>query len=610
MLIFMVLDLPINFTGFWMILPIVIALKILFYAAFGLYEMLLDHFGFEDAFKIFAVAIGSNIFLALFFGFTGIEFVGMSMFVFIAPLEIIFLALPRVAKRTINMLKLNLEWRNALGKRTLIIGAGDGGEMVLKEIYRNKALNNIPVGFVDDDYNKIGSRLNGIRILGPVDNILEFIDFYRVEEIIIAIANMNLKKLQDIVKLISEKNITIKRLPLMTEVKEGQQTKIIDVKVEDLLNRDEIHLENKELVKLIEDKVVLVTGGGGSIGSELSRQIARLKPKKLIIFDIYENNAYEIQMELMQDFRRHHDDLDLTVLIGSVYNYDRLEKVFKAFNIDMIFHAAAYKHVPLMEDSPEEAIRTNVLGTYNVVKLADKYKVSNFLLVSSDKAVRPTNIMGASKRYAELIIQAFSEVSTTKFSAVRFGNVLGSNGSVIPLFKKQITAGGPVTVTDKEITRYFMTIPEAVTLILQSAVYAKGGEIFVLDMGEPVKIKDLAEKMIRLAGYKPYEDIDIIFTGLRPGEKLFEELLVDPKDNLKTNNNKIFIEDRKHANGSKFEFETFKNITEKLEILDSVSLKDEIAKVIKSYDCEGLCNVKKEDKVDETLIEQGSRVIS
>jgi FlaA1/EpsC-like NDP-sugar epimerase len=367
----------------------------------------------------------------------------------------------------------------------------------------------------------------------------------------------------------------------MSDVEDRPQ--IIDVKIEDLLNRDEIKLDDTRIKGFIQGEVVLVTGGGGSIGSELCRQIADLEPKQLIIFDIYENNAYDIQQELLRKFSKAHKKLNLKVLIGSVYNRERLESVFKAYQPTIVFHAAAYKHVPLMEDSAVEAVRTNVIGTYNTSSLANQYNVKKFVLVSSDKAVRSTNVMGATKRYAELIVQEQQEHSSvTKFSAVRFGNVLGSNGSVIPLFKKQIADGGPVTVTHQDITRYFMTIPEAVGLILQCGVYANGGEVFILDMGEPVKIKDLAEKMISLTGLKPYEDIKIEFTGLRPGEKLFEELLVDhDHDNQhKTENQKIYIEKQKVVEKDELELN---QIIETIEQLDNEEIKAFVGSVIKTY---------------------------
>ncbi|MFW5838912.1 MAG: polysaccharide biosynthesis protein [Bacillota bacterium] len=586
-LLFYLLDITISFTNIAMILPVIIALKLLFYAAFGLYSMLLDHFGFEDAFKVFLVVIISNTFLMFFFMFTNVDFINWSAFIFISPLEILLLLAPRIAKRAINYIRMNLDWNQALGTRTLIVGAGDGGELVLKEIYRNKKLLNIPIAFIDDNYNKIGSKLSGVKIVGPISNLSKYIHLFHIEEVIIAIKNISYKKLQELVTVISEEDVKIKRLPIMEEMDKNEKPKIMDVKVEDLLSRGEIELNNDDIEAFIEDEVVLVTGGGGSIGSELSRQIAELNPKTLIIFDIYENNAYDIQMEISRMCAKKKCKNKLEVIIGSVYNEARLKRVFETFKPTIVLHAAAYKHVPLMEDSPQEAVRTNVLGTYNVAKLSQEFGVKNMVLVSSDKAVRPTNIMGATKRYAELIIEYFDKQSeNTNYSAVRFGNVLGSNGSVIPLFKKQIEDGGPVTVTHPEITRYFMTIPEAVSLILQSAVYAKGGEIFVLDMGEPMKIKDLAEKMIKLVGLKPHRDIDIIYTGLRPGEKLYEELLVDTTNNIKTPNRKIFIEDSRSNGKVIFEKEAFTQVIKDIETMSTLKMKETIAAIIPSYTCD------------------------
>ncbi len=584
--VFRVFDISIDYRSIFMILPIIIVLKIIFYTAFGLYRMLLDHFGFEDGFRIFMVVVVSNVFLSFFFGVTQIEFVRWMAFIFIAPLEMMLITFPRIVKRAISYLRTNMDWRSSLGARTLIIGAGDGGEMVLKEIYRNKNLPNIPIAFIDDDFDKIGSRLSGIDILGPITRTPEYIDQLKIEEVIIAIKNISYRKLQGLLKMFSEKHVRIKRLPLMEEMDSNQPHKIIDVKIEDLLERDEIHLDNDGLEAFINQKTVLVTGGGGSIGSELCRQIIYLKPKKLVIFDIYENSTYDIQQELHRVITREKLKSSIEVVIGSVYNYERLKQVFEKYKPQLVFHAAAYKHVPLMEDSPQEAIRTNIIGTYNTAKLSDDYRVQKFTLVSSDKAVRPTNIMGATKRYAELIIQHFDQISEkTSYSAVRFGNVLGSNGSVIPLFKKQIEEGGPITVTHPDITRFFMTIPESVSLILQSAVYADGGEIFVLDMGEPVKIKDLAEKMIRLAGYRPYVDIDILYSGLRKGEKLFEELLVDPNVNIKTPNKKIFIEDHTNNGKTHYSDEDFTSIIADIDTKDGNVIKKHLANVIKSYKC-------------------------
>ncbi|HOI46534.1 MAG TPA: nucleoside-diphosphate sugar epimerase/dehydratase [Bacilli bacterium] len=575
-------DIPIDVNKVLIGLPLVIAFKLAAYYLFGLYKMVTNHVGFEDIIKISVIAILSNLVVVLFYAITKTEFMNKFAFVFITPLEIALITLPRIIKRLINYFKSNIEWNKSLGKRTLIVGAGNGGELVLKEIYRNARLNNIPVAFVDDDQEKIGSKLLGVKIIGPIKDIKIFIDDYNIEEVIIAIANIESVQLREIVELVSEKHIKIKRLPLLTEIGANETRKIIDVKIEDLLNRDEIHLDNDQIESFIKDKIILVTGGGGSIGSELCRQIVTFKPKQLIIFDIYENNAYDIQMELERKFHKEHVGSCLKVFIGSVYNEDRLRTIFEEFKPQIVFHAAAYKHVPLMEDSAVEALRTNVLGTYNVAKLSSEFKVEKMVLVSSDKAVRPTNVMGATKRYAEMIIQYFDSVSETNYSAVRFGNVLGSNGSVVPLFKKQIEDGGPVTVTHPEITRFFMTIPESVSLILQSAVYAKGGEIFILDMGEPVKIKDLAEKMIRLAGFRPNIDIEIEYTGLRPGEKLYEELLLDiSKNSIKTDNKKIFIESNGHTD-QKVNNEIVEAI-DHIETLTNVESKELLKKLVKTY---------------------------
>ena len=362
-------------------------------------------------------------------------------------------------------------------------------------------------------------------------------------------------------------------MPLISEMQGPNDKRIIDVDLEDLLSREPVKLDNHQVGDMLNGKSVLVTGAGGSIGSELVRQIFNTHPKTLVLFDIYENSTYEIQMELTRRIREEKiADINLVTLIGSTYNETRVEQIIKKYKPDYIYHAAAYKHVPLMEDSPAEAIRTNVIGTYNVAKMADKYGVKKMVLVSTDKAVRPTNVMGATKRFAETIIQYFSEKSKTKYAAVRFGNVLGSNGSVVPLFKKQIEMGGPITITDKEIIRYFMTIPEAVSLILQCGLFAEGGEIFILDMGQPVKIINLAERLIRQAGLTPYKDIDIIETGLRPGEKLYEEILLDKENQTKTENEKIYIEKKEKVNNN---------------------LENDVKESSKAFDMEETCDVKK-----------------
>lgn len=572
-------------------LPFIVLFKILFMNFAGIYRMLSRHVGFEDVMRISFVAIISNIIIVIFIAVSEQMFMYKSAYIVITPIEIIILTIPRVFNRIQIFFKTNFFVNMNEGKRTLIIGAGSAGELVLKELYRNKDLSNHPVAFVDDNPKKIGNRLGGILIVGPIEKIGQFIEDYNVDEIVLAIADYPIDKLNWLVNEVAKYKIKIKKLMSYSDVDKGAP-KLVNVKVEDLLNRQVIHLDNQGINDFIKGEVVMVTGGGGSIGSELCRQIAELKPKSLIIFDIYENNAYEIQQELLRKFTKEGrcHDLDLIVRIGSVYNKTRLESIFNEFRPTIVFHAAAYKHVPLMEDSAVEAVRTNVIGTYNAAELSNKYGVKKFVLVSSDKAVRSINVMGATKRFAELIIQNHQKTNKTKFSAVRFGNVLGSNGSVIPLFKKQIEDGGPVTVTHPDINRFFMTIPEAVSLILQCAVYAEGGEVFVLDMGQPVKIVDLAEKMISLAGLEPHKDIKIEFTGLRPGEKLYEELLVDHKydDHKATSNDKIFIEIQRDVKDDEL---TIQEIVETFEQKTNEEVKLMVSSVVKTYKVNGHLDV-------------------
>ncbi len=427
-------------------------------------------------------------------------------------------------------------------KNTMIIGGGEAARMLIDEISRNTTQDKAYVRcIIDDNKQKKGSRIRGVPIVGDRHVINEAVDKYKIEQIIICIPSSSKETIAKIVAECQKTKCEIKILPsiyaTMTEDIKDIATKIRPIKYEDFLGRDQIVVNDDEIMKQITGKTILVTGGGGSIGSELCRQIAKANPRLLIIFDIYENNAYEIQQELYRDY----PELNLQTIIGSVRDYARLEKVFREYHPDQVYHAAAHKHVPLMECSPNEAIKNNCLGTLNTVKLADKYGVSKFILVSTDKAVRPTNIMGASKRICEMIIQCYDKKSETSYVAVRFGNVLGSNGSVIPLFLKQIENGGPVTVTHKNVTRYFMTIPEAVSLILQASVYAEGGEIFVLDMGKPIKIYNLAKQIIRYKGLEPGKDIKITITGLRPGEKLYEEMLMEEEGLKETPNRLIHI---------------------------------------------------------------------
>lgn len=424
--------------------------------------------------------------------------------------------------------------------RTMIVGAGEAGNMLLKELVGSSHLNRKIVCIIDDDRTKIGTYLHGVPVAGTAKQIPPLAERYGVNEIIVAIPSASSSEKKKILESCSRAvGCNVLTLPGIYQIINGDVhvSMLRKIEINDLLGREPVDLRMETIMRYVKGKTVLVTGGGGSIGSEICRQIAGYAPRTLILFDIYENSAYDVRGELLYQY----PDLDLQVLIGSVRNEKRVNTIFSTYRPELVFHAAAHKHVPLMEDSPNEAIKNNVLGTWNVAKAADAYHAKKMVLISTDKAVRPTNIMGASKRVCELIVQSFAQTSKTEYAAVRFGNVLGSNGSVVPLFQKQIAHGGPVTVTHPDIIRYFMTIPEAVHLVLQCGALAEGGEIFILDMGEPVKILDLAENMIRLSGLEPGKDIPITFTGLRPGEKLYEELLIS-LDNLKTTENKqIFV---------------------------------------------------------------------
>lgn len=424
--------------------------------------------------------------------------------------------------------------------KVLIVGAGSAGDIVIQELKNNPKLLKKPIGIVDDDIKKQCRRMHNVPIIGMVKDIDTIVTKYDIDEIIIAIANISRKDKKNIIEVCKKTKCKLKTIPGIFEIIDGKVDikKIRDVQIEDLLGREQVKVNLDEISGYLQNKVVLVTGGGGSIGSELCRQVSSLNPKQLIILDNYENNAYAIQQELV---RKYGTSLNLITVIASIREEKRMDDIFKKYKPEVVFHAAAHKHVPLMEKNPSEAVKNNIFGTKNVAVLADKYKVKRFVLISTDKAVNPTNIMGATKRAAEMIIQTMNEKSETEFVAVRFGNVLGSNGSVIPLFKKQIEEGGPITITHPEITRYFMTIPEAVQLVIQAGAMTKGGEIFVLDMGEPVKIVDLAKNLIKLSGFEPDVDIFIEFTGLRPGEKLYEELLMSEEGLTDTSHEKIFI---------------------------------------------------------------------
>ncbi|MDD5831751.1 MAG: nucleoside-diphosphate sugar epimerase/dehydratase [Lachnospira sp.] len=465
--------------------------------------------------------------------------------------------------------------------KIMIIGAGEATSVLMREISNSRYLDNSKVVcIIDDDLGKVGKYIRGVKIVGTRDHIKEYARYYDIDEIIFAIPSASTKDKREILNICKETSCNLKILPGVYQMVDGEINikDLRNVDVLDLLGRDPVKVDIESIMGYVKDKTVLVTGGGGSIGSELCRQIVSHKPKCLVIFDIYENNAYDIQQELKIKY----PDANVVTLIGSIRNTSRLESVFEQYKPDIVYHAAAHKHVPLMEVSPNEAIKNNVVGTWNVAKMADKYGVKKFVMISTDKAVNPTNVMGATKRICEMIIQSFNEKSKTDFVAVRFGNVLGSNGSVIPLFKRQIEAGGPVTVTHPDIIRYFMTIPEAVSLVLQAGAYAKGGEIFILDMGEPVKIDDLAKNLIRLSGYTLGVDMEIKYTGLRPGEKLYEELLMNEEGMQDTDNKLIHI-------GRPIEFDK-EHFYEKLEELkemayaeDSADIRKKIMEVVDTY---------------------------
>lgn len=523
--------------------------------SFGAYARQWRFFNLRDYIMcFFALFIGNALAFAMFFLFgkpIGIGF-SLAYFIICTAGVLTFRALFRTA-----FLKTQYSGRIENSAKTLIVGAGAAGQLVLEEIRRarydmsNPSNDYLPVCFADDDASKLYRNIKGLPVKGTTDDIPQICQSEGIEQIIVAIPSTTPKNRKRILEICSKTECKIKLVPYLSEIYiDGEKPKLMqevkDINIDDLLGREPITFDKTEIKNFVEGKVCLVTGGGGSIGSELVRQIAKYNPKQIIIVDIYENNAYDIQQELILDYG---DKLNLVTLIASVRDYDKMDKIFNEYRPNLVFHAAAHKHVPLMETVPEEAVKNNIFGTFNVATLAEFYKADKFVLISTDKAVNPTNVMGATKRCCEMIIQYKAQYSTTtEFVATRFGNVLGSNGSVIPLFKRQIENNKPLTVTHPDIIRYFMTIPEAVSLVLEAGAMAKGGEIFVLDMGEPVKILTLAENLIRMYGKVPYKDVEIKFTGLRPGEKLYEELLMNEEGLKSTANKKIFIGKQIHIN--------------------------------------------------------------
>ena len=509
---------------------------ILFYI-FRLYHSLWIFAGINELENIISACVLSAIIQAI-----GMNLTGYTMprtFYFSYPFFLItFVSATRFAYRALRQALYRSQSRNT-GVNVMVIGAGEAANMIIKEIISSRYLHKTVKCVIDDSPDKIGSYIHGIKVVGNRYTIIANAKRYKIHEINIAMPSVSKKRIREIISICKETGCRLKILPGLYQFMTGEASvsQLRDVEVEDLLVRDPIEVDLDSIMGYVKNKTILVTGGGGSIGSELCRQIASHEPKHLIILDIYENGVYDVQQELIHQY----PNLKLTVLIASVRNTNRINKIFEVYRPEIVYHAAAHKHVPLMEDSPNEAIKNNVFGTLKTVRAADRYGTERFVLISTDKAVNPTNIMGASKRICEMIIQTYNKMSETEFVAVRFGNVMSSNGSVIPLFKKQIAAGGPVTVTDPEVIRYFMTIQEAVALVLQAGAYARGGEIFVLDMGEPVKIIDLARHLISLSGFIPDEEIKIQIIGLRPGEKLFEELLMKEEGMQETENKLIHI---------------------------------------------------------------------
>ena len=586
----------------WSSLPATLVIAIIVFYVFRLYSSLWVYAGVTELLYLAAACIVDTLLntVTILLNYRDQEYpLPRSWYFIYGTLLLAFMFISRYSYRAVRtFFGKKVDEKNL--KRVLVVGAGEAGNSIIKEISGSRFVNMHIVGFVDDDKSKIGKYMHGVKVLGDRNDIIEIANEYLVDEIIIAIPTASAKETKAILDICKQTGCELKRLPGMYQLVNGDVSisKLKDVDVNDLLGRDPITVDLDSIMGYVSDKVVMVTGGGGSIGSELCRQIASHNPKQLVIVDIYENTTYDIQQEL----KRNYPELDLVVLIASVRNTKRMDLIFDKYRPEIVYHAAAHKHVPLMEDSPNEAVKNNVLGTWKVVQAADKYNVKRFVMISTDKAVNPTNIMGATKRICEMIIQTYNNRSKTEYVAVRFGNVLGSNGSVIPLFKRQMAAGGPLTVTHPDIIRYFMTIPEAVSLVLEAGAFAKGGEIFVLDMGEPVKIADLAKNLIRLSGYTLGVDMDIKYTGLRPGEKLYEELLVKEEGIQKTENNLIYI-------GKPLEFNEVHFLSglrelEEAAMNESLNVKQIVSEIVPTYHIRQE-DLKRDEAVNKELRELG-----
>ena len=546
----------------------VIVYQIVFHLA-GRYKAIIRYEDGKDYFIYFMLCMVSSIIIAIVRKIFHIFMLERTKLIILAG---IFISLMMIAYRLViryilvnDIVNRGINVNKTNQKNLLIIGAGNAAHEIIKTIHTKMTENYNIIGIIDDNQKRLNYTVSGVKIIGNRNDIIKICKEKNIDLIFFSIANIDSQNKKEILNICQATNAKVRILPGIREIINNKDvfSSLRDVEIEDILGRDPVKLDNENIENLIKDKVILVTGAGGSIGSELCRQITKYKPQKLVMLDIYENNLYDIEQELKYKFPK----IEIDAIIASVRDKKRLRQIFEKYKPYLVFHAAAHKHVPLMENSPLEAIKNNIFGTYNVTNACDEFGVKRFILISTDKAVNPTNIMGATKRMCEMIVQAKNKVSKTEFAAVRFGNVLGSNGSVVPLFKKQITEGGPVTVTHKDITRFFMTIPEAVELVLQAMTYANGGEIFVLDMGEPVKIYDLAVSLIKLSGYIPNEDIEIKITGLRPGEKLYEELLMGEEGLEKTAHNKIFVAEPLDI--------TMQEVQEKLNSLNKLLEKDD-----------------------------------
>ncbi|MFZ7131027.1 MAG: polysaccharide biosynthesis protein [Eubacteriales bacterium] len=556
--------------------------KIVVFYIFKMYSSLWKYASIEELMQVvFASLVATMATVSLL---TAMQLtMPRSIYILTALIDIVLVGGVRFFYRFIRRARRPSFYLNKKGrKNVLVIGGGEAGSLLVKEYKSNPESDSIPVAILDDDKSKQGLELNGVKIVGTTKDFIKISEKYDIDEAVIAIPSADNKTIKDILELAKKTDVKMRTLPSIYNLADGKVkiSQIRDVSIEDLLGRDEVKLHIEDLEKLITDKSILVTGGGGSIGSELCRQICKFNPNRLNIVDVYENHAYQLELDL----KKQYPNLEINLIIASVRDPKRLDEVFRKFKPQVVFHAAAHKHVPIMENNPKEAVKNNVFGTYNMVNVSKNHKVEKFVMISTDKAVNPTNVMGATKRLSEMIVQSQKGKSPTDFVAVRFGNVLGSSGSVIPLFKKQIKEGGPVTITHEEIIRYFMTIPEAAQLVLQAGAMAKGGEIFILDMGEPVKILDLAKNLIHLSGFKPYEDIPVEITGLRPGEKLYEELLLDKDKNIATKHEKIFIEKPEEINEEKI-LEFLNHIKVNIGNIEDQEVKEEIKKIVTTYTC-------------------------